>query len=78
MFNNNARKGEKTHLSGETRIVKKFVIFSKIKNNWIFMFSFVQTEQIYDGEKWLFNRYITDESVLSKELELEIKRARGN
>jgi len=42
------------------------------------MFSFVQTEQIYDGEKWLFNRYITDESVLSKELELEIKRARGN
>lgn len=42
------------------------------------MFSFVRTEQIYDGKKWLFNRYITDDSILSKELELEIKRARGH
>lgn len=78
MFNKNSRKRDGIQQPGKTRIVRKFVICSKIKNRWIFMFSFVRTEQIYDGKKWLFNRYITDDSILSKELELEIKRARGH
>lgn len=66
------------HQAGETRLVQKFVIFAKIKDRWTFLFSFVRVEQVYEGNKWLFNRFITDDSVLSKELETEIKRARGN
>tara|TARA_R110002050_G_scaffold169566_1_gene301330 strand:+ start:988 stop:1206 length:219 start_codon:yes stop_codon:yes gene_type:complete len=57
---------KKMNEAGKIRIKSKFLFFKKIKNRWHFIFSFVRVEQIYDGRKWLFNRIITHENVLTK------------
>lgn len=57
----------KIYQAGKTRTVNRFLIFGKKNNRWMFIFSVVKIEQIYDGKKWRFNRYILEQSTLQKE-----------
>jgi hypothetical protein len=42
----------------QTRRKKKFLLYYKKGNQFLWLFRLVVTEQIYDGSKWRFNPYL--------------------